>query len=304
MPKDFGTGAAARAAFDSHVDLGGRKTPHELEFTEWYGTNRSVDDEAALVRRSYEATWRRKRVAVVLGHETLYWYEGALKAEESVALVRIRRVRYETADSWRASYEYGAAASGAAKPTRSGPGWFWFAPWLNCARVVLRLPEGNGTSEAASCDASDARDALWRTRLVAFQRALWFVDEVEARWQLLKRSDPAVAALVEVDWGKTDPDSLRRVAAAIADLIGLEPTLSEKRKKHRQGPPEAQFSETREARSLDLDYRALMRFSPRQVDLLRVVHDESDAKWPHAAVVRPQRDPAPHREREEARHSP
>jgi len=279
VPADFAKGTkASRADFEAHVDLAHFKTvPHELEFTEWYGGDRSVDDEAALVRRSYEATWAKRRVALVLGHETLYWYAGAIRAERNVAVVRIRRARYETADSWRENYAY-EKVRGALE--RESPGWFWFAPWLNCDRVLLRLPARGKTSEATSCGASADASDLWERTFDSFQRALWFVDEVEARWQVLKRSSPDVAALVELDWGSTDKGSLDRVAAAIADLIGLRPVIPSKHaKKHRAGPAAAQFSESPEARRLDLAYRAAMRLSDTQRDLVAVVHNESDAKW-------------------------
>ena len=146
------------------------------------------------------------------------------------------------------------------------------------APAADETPACAGSERAAAKREVRRRDASSRAGLN--YDASWTFDRQHRPWQVLKRSSPDVAALVELDWGSTDKGSLDRVAAAIADLIGLRPVIPSKHaKKHRAGPAAAQFSESPEARRLDLAYRAAMRLSDTQRDLVAVVHNESDAKW-------------------------
>ena len=53
------------------------------------------------------------------------------------------------------------------------------------------------------------------------ERAAWCVDEVEARWQQLRRDAPRVRVL-EVEWSKACAGSFEAAAVAIAAAAGLE----------------------------------------------------------------------------------
>mmetsp|Transcript_32537 Transcript_32537/g.40038 ORF Transcript_32537/g.40038 Transcript_32537/m.40038 type:complete len:143 (-) Transcript_32537:438-866(-) len=57
-----------------------------------------------------------------------------------------------------------------------------------------------------------------------FQRALWFIDELEARWTLFQRQYPG-AKVEEITWSKTNPEiygSINDAKKAMARILGLE----------------------------------------------------------------------------------
>ena len=56
--------------------------------------------------------------------------------------------------------------------------------------------------------------------LTEFQKALWMVDEVEARWHKFRRDFPQLR-YIEVFWGKMFKGSLQAAAVEIARAIGI-----------------------------------------------------------------------------------
>ena len=133
-----------------------------------------------------------KPTVIDLGHHNLYFYDQLvdyLKAETnfSFAFVRIRRERLEHAQSLRFS------APG--KPMRDLCKELWFRfcpfdPYLRAQEVV-----------------NNVSSKIFNKEFTNFQRALWIIDETEARWQRLIKKHPDMPTL-ELLWGKVWPQSL------------------------------------------------------------------------------------------------
>lgn len=60
------------------------------------------------------------------------------------------------------------------------------------------------------------------TQLNSYQRCLWFVDEVEVRWSLLKSRHSQSAHFEEGNW--TDPDDFEELHVRIAKLLAKTAT--------------------------------------------------------------------------------
>lgn len=135
-----------------------------------------------------------------LGHHNMYFIYGLMGYIESnkdrlkVLFVRIRRQRYEAATSLL----YGNRNT-----------TFKFI----CKGLVTRY-----------CPTDRVQDILlvppekvWNT-LSLFQKALWMVDEAEARWQYLVELYPSTHR-IEVYWGKTINGSIEAAAKKIATYL-------------------------------------------------------------------------------------
>jgi hypothetical protein len=193
----------------------------------------------------------RPRAYVDLGHHNLYFVEGLLAAYRGpprtprlspatprLRFVRIRRGRFESTVSWcssldtikskpaRAWYTLGATER---ERDRSVGGAFFYSPHLGYP-VQLAVSQ-----------------ATWR-RLTLAQKVMWFIDEVEARWQaLLARgvceSYVDAPACVELTWTKYAPapdsrcgvkmDSYATALSRVARFMGLRPSEERvNRKRH------------------------------------------------------------------------
>jgi len=100
----------------------------------------------------------------------------------TLALVRIRRHRYATVRSWLSTEPPTAPCGGLASDrgaVAASTGQYHLCPLVHS--VVLAPPAG-----------------VWE-RLDAAQRNMWFIDEVEARWQRLLAKHPSTERL-ELKW--------------------------------------------------------------------------------------------------------
>jgi len=140
-------------------------------------------------------------MTVALGHDCLFYYRGILRAYnlsgnmDNLFFIRIRRSRFESATSFesRMSQETG--------------GMFTLTPNEQPQSIVLMPPTY----------------PTWNS-MNGFKKALWYVDEVEARWQKLIQQYPHLKIL-EVQWSKYHPHkygTLHQVMEKIAQSIGLE----------------------------------------------------------------------------------
>lgn len=177
----------------------------------WYagdaGSNatRAAEREARIVRERYLPTWRAGDLAVLVGHDNLLFYRGIADVLGDAALfVRIRRDRYETAASFAASFEDSRLDPGGDMcPTKMtvACAFYIYCPTEQPGSIILEVAP-----------------RTWRN-LTGFQRALWFADEVEARWQSLLASDARVD-YVELAWSKAT-DTFPTMEAQFAALLGL-----------------------------------------------------------------------------------
>jgi hypothetical protein len=197
-----------------------------------------------LVQKSSEG----KPTVIDLGHHNLYFYDQLvdyLKAETnfSFAFVRIRRERLEHALSLRFS------APG--KPMRDlcKELWFRFCPFdphMRAQEVV-----------------NNVSSKVFNNEFTNFQRALWIIDETEARWQRLVKEHPDMPTL-ELLWGKVWPQSITLSMMDIASqtLFSLDPSKdvvnASQAKSHTQHFGNGQLDMYNFAKQ-DAAYRKLMR---------------------------------------------
>ena len=207
--------------------------PHrgELSLRYWY---RSIKGDSALCRSVQDQLvenvcmprWVRSKPekVVVFGHDTVYYVYGFLRFLNQTHFVRLRRPRIETARSFTLN---GAQSL---DPVRQ------FDPVNadNCVFQVLpvRHEKRPHLDAYALCPLERSEDVVlkppsievWRN-LSYYQRALWFIDELEARWSLLLRDNPGVR-YSEYAWSSTNPDKYGTMATAhrsIAEMVGLVP---------------------------------------------------------------------------------
>ena len=151
-----------------------------------------------------------------------------------VTVVRIRRPRVENAMSY---FEEG-------KIPCSGRGMFVLCPWWHDA--VLR-PTREQWDE-----------------LSGFQRCLWMIDEVEARWQLLRKRRPEAVGPA-LNW--TDGHSIQDARQIIANLLDGRPSALSiaNQRKHKTAEWEEKHTDLLERIPFLLeDYHRIMNFTHRQ----------------------------------------
>tara|TARA_B110001452_G_scaffold223767_1_gene197105 strand:- start:1236 stop:2081 length:846 start_codon:yes stop_codon:yes gene_type:complete len=152
-----------------------------------------ADREAALVAEAYLPRWNKHTRAIVLSHDTLLYYQGILRVipHDELLFVRIRRAR----DEFVASFS---------KYDSMARDWYALLPSSHDCCTPPLPPE--------AWEQMDMRD-----------KAGWFFDEVEARWQRLRAEHPQLAVL-EMQWSKNQPDqygSFDAMAASVARAAGL-----------------------------------------------------------------------------------
>ena len=189
------------------------------------------------------------RSTMDLGHHSLYWGDELLASFAknqrmgSLALLRIRRDRYETAHSLL---------------FRNSSGWFldnitdykWgYYPYHRPEDVLLKPPSRE----------------VWES-LNPFQTFLWFQDEVEARWQQFldkyKFKYPNIF-FSELYWSNESPGSMGVVAGEVGEWLGARNHSIPLPKKHVK--PHAGNASDFVARlpqyvSWDMEYRARMGY--------------------------------------------
>lgn len=145
--------------------------------------------EAELVSSAYLPEWNKHPRALILSHDTLYLYRGILAAvpHQQLLFVRIRRSRAEFIASFG---KYDAMSRD----------WYCLEP-------------------SSHDRASPMPESSWEEMCMR-DKAAWFCDEVEARWQRLRAEHPRLAVL-EVEWSKEEPGSFDALARSIASAAGL-----------------------------------------------------------------------------------
>ena len=108
-----------------------------------------------------------------------------------------------------------------------------------------------------------------------FQMGLWFVDEVEARWQRLRRSHPNLSFLT-LWWSKNVKQgngSFMSTAKTLAAVLGLQlADIVKDHKKHSHKQSKAERMKFRRwARRQDAEYRKQARYTDAQRRLITQV---------------------------------
>jgi hypothetical protein len=145
---------------------------------------------------------------VDLGHHNLYFMNALLNHLDSLnysyAIVRIRRNRYEVALSLLFTETHSPKSENPCNTLL-----FRLCPFDRVEDVILHPPN----------------KYIWN-KFTAFQKALWMIDEVEARWDLIKKRNKLHPFhILEVYWGKAYPGSIEDAIAKVAKLIGMNVNL-------------------------------------------------------------------------------
>lgn len=281
-----------------------KRMPPENSLTEWYNDAASDTDremrENEIVRLFYLKSWSTGQwpgmaskkahapqctstghvqtpssSAVVVGHDILYYYRGILNVLPSegldVLFVRLRRSRYEIATSW---------LSHAKRKDGCFRGSYRYCPLEATDSIILKVPPEK-----------------WK-RLSSFGKGLWYVDEVEARWQTdIIRSGHAVQRTVpfqnrcdantsaplarptgavtyaEINWSKYNQSSFSGVEHTMAQLLGLGKgkIRNVHERVHVKGNSYSQKSDdvkVREAKE-EQEYQNVMAYSNETLAMLR-----------------------------------
>ena len=134
--------------------------------------------------------------------------------------------------------------------------WWIYSPFNNTDNLVMKMD-----TEAWS-------------GLSQFQKSLWFVDEVEARWQLLQVAHPSIETR-SLWWSKYAHGSFDAMAGKVATMLGL--SLSESMgdsKQHAEvlgGDDYEKFKSW--AYEQDQEYLKIADYSPEQLKLAK------DVQW-------------------------
>ena len=143
---------------------------------------------------------------VDLGHHIITGLGDALVraiAPDRLAFIRIRRNRSNNAKSFLANKAIPCGGNYNAETASLGKGMFILCPWDH-GSVIL----------------GDDPDALTKwEKLNDFQRCLWYVDEVEARWQLLKRKYPYLQTIETEPW--TTSEDLMDIMNQVRDFASV-----------------------------------------------------------------------------------
>lgn len=166
----------------------------------------SHNDEYEYVTRQYMPDMIRLRgnytTLVDFGHQNLYFIHGLLKYFENhkfkILFVRIHRERHETAISMnyaRSSVQFTDLCKDLL---------YRYCPFERTTDVINHPPEDT---------------VVWNT-FTEYQKALWMIDEVEARWTHVVSTHPKIDAL-EVLWSKSWEGSFAKSAEIIASALRL-----------------------------------------------------------------------------------
>ena len=201
----------------------------KLKLRSWYSSIKGDSKESKvqqekLVENVCMPRWLRSNPlkVAILGHDTLFYLQGLLKYKNDTHFIRLRRARKETARSFTLS---GLKVN----PIQQ------FSPVnkSNCVLQVLKPGKRRGhLNFYALCPLERPEDVVlkppsvevWRN-FSFYQRALWFIDEVEARWTLFLEKNKGVR-YSEFSWSSVHPDkygSMAQVHKSIATLLGLLP---------------------------------------------------------------------------------
>jgi hypothetical protein len=174
-----------------------------------------------------------------MSHSSLNVYQGLVRyAKENthwlkLHFVRIRRDRIESAISMSASENF------------MKNDYYRYSPMENRANIINKVDE-----------------EMWN-RMHLIQKALWFIDETEARWQKLLKDEPWLP-YTETFWGNRWTDkgqTIMKVAQTIADLTDTvcNPAIP-KTRVHAGKDRKENTTLFTDAQRLDEEYHRMMRY--------------------------------------------
>jgi len=151
----------------------------------------------------------------ITGHDSIYYFRGFAEMLQQTTFVRIRRSRTETARSF--------CEAGLHNLHRM------FSP-VHKKNCVMNTRRGYRLHSYSYCPLEQPFSVVlkidpekWRM-LSPYQRGLWYVDELEARWNRFIQEFPQ-AKYIEVSWSSKNPQkygSIYEAQSAMGRLIHLD----------------------------------------------------------------------------------
>ena len=196
---------------------------------------------------------RNSTTLVDLGHHNLYFIYGLLEYiklnpdKYRILFVRIRRDRHESALSL--SYNSKGQKQSVCKLI------YRYCPYDRPNDIIMKL----------------RNTTIWNDDFKDYQKALWLVDEVEARWQLFLRKYSPYIHYIEVYWSKFVPNSLNQAALNISLALQLSSfsnnstieanniTVPHKKMHSHKTLGERQKREIEKIKQLDFGYQQFMK---------------------------------------------
>ena len=245
-------GHPSHVVFMHELKNGPYNFPKSAKFTTAVWKKGNSHTEYKFVRNTYvdflkESRGENKTTLVDLGHNNLYFVNALVKYLLSQTtyrflIVRVRRERYESAVSL--SFD----RPGRRHEDLCSALWFRYCPYDREEDVILHPPSRHA----------------W-LNFTTFQKALWLVDETEARWHRLVTENPCMN-YTEVIWGSKWPHSFENATLTIARFLGLHLSHmvtskeSENRKKNNiHAGKENQDIYSHQIAIEDLEYKKIMR---------------------------------------------
>ena len=232
----------------------------------------SVVAQEKLVEEVCLPAWVRRaaeRVAV-LGHDVIFYFQGLQKMLNETVFIRLRRPRIETARSFTLNCQYGTNdPMEQFEPVRAKTCWF-----------QVPCKKKHQTNAFTLCPLERSEDVVltppsvevW-VNLTYFQRALWYVDELEARWNLFLEANPS-AKFIELAWSSGKPEvhgSMKEVHKSVADVLGLLPSVeSHAVKQHVKSKAKDPRMMSRFEKQ-DREYQSKMEYTAKQISLISKV---------------------------------
>lgn len=178
---------------------------HTLTASNW--AEFDFDDEYMYVQHNYFPYIREKKgscsTAIDFGHHNLYFVNALVKflidqSKSKFLFLRVTRDRYEAAKSMVGKYHSHEHDVICRKLE------FRLCPFDRVSDVIIKVPS----------------QEIWNN-LTNIQRALWFIDEAEARWQKLAKTYPQMAyKIVHIDPSKLD--TLEEAVKTVAKLANID----------------------------------------------------------------------------------
>ena len=173
-----------------------------------------------------------------------------LLQDEGVAFVKVRRNRYDIANSFASAFKHSCMHADKGAP------------------VVSLCPHSSEVESGAGSVNLPVTDDIWDNNMTTLQRFLWYADEMEHRWHTLQKREYKEGSrpdFYEITW--STPDELKSGFDTLLQDLGCAPTNhipnAKKHVKHREGQRNcASFIQQ------DLEYRRLMQYNKSTLDIL------------------------------------
>ena len=160
---------------------------------QWYisGHTDTTTRETMLIKQTYLPLWNLTDHAVVLSHDVLYLYKGIINSipHDQLLFIYVKRRRSEFVRSFS---QYRIMESD----------YYYFTP----------MDPGTVSSRVSR--------RIW-SKMSMPEKAGWFYDEVDARWNELRKRHPHLSVL-EVQWASGQRGSFGKMAKSISTVLGLK----------------------------------------------------------------------------------